>query len=64
MIASLIGRPILPPEHRGLPFADCVFDIEKAKQILGYKPRKDDVDAIAETAQWYIESRGAGDNVE
>jgi nucleoside-diphosphate-sugar epimerase len=62
MIASLVGRPILPDEHRSLPFADCVFDIEKAKQILGYKPRKDDVDAITETAQWYIENREAGDS--
>jgi UDP-glucose 4-epimerase len=55
---SVIGRPLLLDEHREVPFADYVFEIEKAKTLLGYKPRKDDVEAIAETAQWYCESKG------
>jgi dTDP-L-rhamnose 4-epimerase len=55
---SAIGRPLLLKEHREVPFADYVFDIEKAKNLLGYKPRKDDVDAIAETAEWYCRSKG------
>ena len=57
-LMSVLGRPILLDEHREVPFVDYVFDIEKAKQILGYKPRKDDVDAIAETVEWYMGSKG------
>ena len=55
---SALGRPLLLDEHREVPFADYVFEIEKAKKLLGYKPRKDDVDAMAETAEWYCKSKG------
>lgn len=57
-IMSVVGRPMLLDEHREVPFADYVFEIEKAKQLLDYKPRKDDVEAIAETAEWYCQSKG------
>jgi nucleoside-diphosphate-sugar epimerase len=55
---SAIGRPLLMDEHRELAFADYVFDIEKAKNLLGYAPRKDNVDAIVETAQWRWKDQG------
>ena len=57
-LMSIAGRPMLLDEHREVPFVDYVFDIEKARQVLGYKPRKDGVDAIAETALWYLENKG------
>ncbi len=57
-LMSVLGRPLLLDEHRQVPFVDYVFDIEKAKQVLGYNPRKEDVEAIAETAEWYCESKG------
>jgi nucleoside-diphosphate-sugar epimerase len=55
---SALGRPLLLDEHREVPFVDYVFEIEKAKKLLDYKPRKDDVEAIAETAEWYCQSKG------
>ena len=55
-LMSAIGRPLLLDEHREVPFIDYVFDIEKAKSVLDYKPKKDDVDAIAETVEWYWQS--------
>jgi nucleoside-diphosphate-sugar epimerase len=54
-LMSLVRRPLLLDEHREVPFVEYVFDIEKARQVLGYVPEKDDVDAIAETAEWYCE---------
>ena len=57
-VASLLGRPLLLDEHREVPFVDYVFDIDKAKEIFGYRPGKREVDAIAETAEWYITSKG------
>jgi len=57
-LMSAVGRPMLLDEHREVPFVDYVFDIEKAKNMLGYRPKKDDVDAIAETVQWYWKSKG------
>lgn len=57
-LMSVLGRPLLLDEHRQVPFVEYLFDIEKAKQVLGYDPQKDDVEAIAETAEWYCKSRG------
>jgi nucleoside-diphosphate-sugar epimerase len=57
-LMSLLGRPLLLDEHRQVPFVEYVFDVEKAKQIMGYAPQKDDVDAIAETVEWYCENKG------
>lgn len=57
-IMSTIRRPLLLNEHREVPFVDYVFDIEKAKELLGYSPSKDNVEAIAETAEWYCQSKG------
>ncbi len=57
-LMSAVGRPMLLDEHREVPFVDYVFDIQKAKQLLGYAPKKDDVEAIAETVEWYWKSKG------
>jgi nucleoside-diphosphate-sugar epimerase len=57
-LMSAVGRPLLLNEHREVPFVDYVFDIEKARNILGYRPQIDDVDAIAEAARWYCENEG------
>ncbi|UCD56413.1 MAG: NAD(P)-dependent oxidoreductase [Candidatus Hydrogenedentota bacterium] len=57
-LMSAVGRPMLLDEHREVPFVDYVFDIEKAGHVLGYAPRKDNVEAIAETVEWYWESKG------
>ncbi len=55
---SLLGRPLILDEHREVAFTDYVFEIEKAKSLLGYAPQKDNVDAIAETVEWYWNSKG------
>jgi nucleoside-diphosphate-sugar epimerase len=57
-VMSLARRPVLLDEHREVPFVDYVFAIDKAKQVLGYEPKKDDVEAIAETARWYCQAKG------
>ena len=57
-LMSAVGRPMLLDEHREVPFVDYVFDIEKAKNVLGYAPKKDDVDSITETVEWYWRSEG------
>jgi len=57
-LMSSLNRPILLDEHRDVPFVDYVFDIEKAKQVLGFEPGKDDVESIAETAKWYCGTKG------
>lgn len=55
-LLSVLDRPVALDEYSGTPLADYVFEIEKAKKLLGYKPRKDDVEAIAETAEWYCKT--------
>ena len=57
-LMSALGRPLPFGEHSDAPLADYVFEIEKAKKLLDYKPRKDDVEALAETAQWYCMTNG------
>jgi UDP-glucose 4-epimerase len=54
---SAIGRPMLLAEHREVPFANYVFDIEKAKHLLGYAPKKDNVEAVVETVEWHWKNR-------
>lgn len=60
-LTSAIGRPLLLKEYHEVAFADYVFDIKKAQQLLGYSPKKDDVEAIAETVRWYWEKTGERD---
>lgn len=57
-LTSAIGHPLLLDEYHEVAFADYVFDISKARQLLGYDPQKDDVDAMTETVLWYWESKG------
>jgi nucleoside-diphosphate-sugar epimerase len=57
-LTSALGRPLLLDEYHEVAFADYVFDISKARQLLGYKPQKDDVEAMAETVLWYWKNAG------
>jgi nucleoside-diphosphate-sugar epimerase len=56
-LTSALGRPLLLDEYHEVAFADYVFDIKKARQLLGYEPKKDDVEAMVETVLWYWESK-------
>jgi nucleoside-diphosphate-sugar epimerase len=57
-LTSAIGRPLLLEEYHDVAFVDYIFDITKARHLLGYHPQKDDVEAMAETILWYWESKG------
>jgi nucleoside-diphosphate-sugar epimerase len=57
-LMSAVNRPILLDEHREVPFVDYVFNIGKAKELLDFEPAKNDVEAIAETAEWYCRTKG------
>jgi nucleoside-diphosphate-sugar epimerase len=47
-----VGRSPLEPEHVPIALADYVFDIRKAGKLLGWRPVKDNVLALAETYDW------------
>ena len=51
---GLIGKAPLEPEHLEIALRDYVFDISKAKRVLGWKPEKSNVDALVEA----YEARG------
>jgi nucleoside-diphosphate-sugar epimerase len=45
------GRAPLEPEHLAIAVSDYVFDIAKARQMLGWEPRWGNVDAVVDTYQ-------------
>ncbi len=53
---SAVRRPLLLKEYHQVVFADYVFDIDKARNLLKYDPQKDEVDALTETVLWYWEN--------
>ena len=57
---AAIGLNPIAAEHFHFALHDCVYDITKAKTLLGYAPKKTCVEALAETYQAYI----AGDRGE
>ncbi|MBI4832546.1 MAG: NAD(P)-dependent oxidoreductase [Candidatus Lindowbacteria bacterium] len=57
-LTSAVGRPLILKEYHEVAFADYVFDIKKAQQLLKYAPKKDDVEAMVETVKWYWNSIG------
>jgi nucleoside-diphosphate-sugar epimerase len=49
-----LGLSPVAPEHFHFTLHDCVYDISKAKSLLGYAPRKTTVEALAETYESYM----------
>lgn len=45
------GKAPLEPEHVAIAVADYVFDISKARRVLGWEPRWGNVEAILDTYQ-------------
>ncbi len=45
-----IGRSPLEPEHVEIAFSDYVFDTQRAKRLLVWRPAMDNVDALAAAA--------------
>ncbi|MGQ9599353.1 MAG: NAD-dependent epimerase/dehydratase family protein [Anaerolineae bacterium] len=43
------GKAPLEPEHLAIAISDYVFDIQKARRVLGWEPRWGNVDAIVDT---------------
>ena len=50
---DLVGLPLLEKEHYMLMEKDVVMDCSKAKQVLGWKPMKTNVEMLLEVFQWY-----------
>jgi nucleoside-diphosphate-sugar epimerase len=51
-VLLVIGRSPLEPEHVPIVLADYVFDIRKARDRLGWRPVKGNVEALAEAYCW------------
>lgn len=47
---GLIGKAPLEPEHLAIVLSDYVFDTAKAERVLGWKPEKDNITALVESA--------------
>ena len=54
-----LGRSPLEPEHVPIALADYVFDIRKARERLGWRPAKGNVDALADAYWWLAGSAPA-----
>lgn len=52
-ILNLLGISPVAKEHFYFSLHDCVYDITKAKKLLGYNPKKTSPDAVIETLNYY-----------
>jgi len=52
-----IGLPLLEKEHYMLMEKDVLMDCAKARQMLGWRPTKTNVEMLMETYQWYLETQ-------
>jgi len=48
-----INLTILPPDHYRMLDKDIIVDISKAKNILKWKPQKDNIQMMVEAYNWY-----------
>lgn len=44
----------LEPQHLEIALRDYVFDNSRAKEILGWKPTRNDIETAIETYDWYV----------
>ena len=56
---DLIGWPLMDPEQYLIADEDCVVDVSKAEQELGWRPRFADDDMLLAAYAEYRKSRGA-----
>jgi nucleoside-diphosphate-sugar epimerase len=54
---SALGLSPLEPQHLEIALRDYVFDTRLAKQILGWEPRKTDIDSAVDAYDWYLSSK-------
>ena len=55
------GKAPLEPEHVKIAMTDYLFDIGKAKRVLGWEPRHDIVDALVETYRAIVDPESPGE---
>ena len=48
----------LTPEHYYMLDKNSILDITKTKEVLGWKPKKDNIEILKETYDWYVKSKG------
>lgn len=51
-VLRLFGKAPLEPEHLAIATADYVFDVSRARRMLGWEPRHGNVDAVVEAYEW------------
>ncbi|MFH1539694.1 MAG: NAD-dependent epimerase/dehydratase family protein [bacterium] len=56
-LASALGLSPVAPEHFYFALNDCNYVIDKAVELLGYKPTKTSAEAMAETHEHYLDNR-------
>lgn len=55
---SLVGKPPISPQHLELAFRDSLFDIGRARRVLGWEPTRTDLQSNLETLDWFLEEKG------
>lgn len=53
-LLSCLGISPLEPQHLEIALRDYVFDNTRAKEVLGWRPTRDDVETAVETYDWYV----------
>lgn len=56
------GRSPIEPEHLPIALGDYVFDIRKAREQLGWRPAKGNVEALADAYEWLAASPDQGES--
>jgi nucleoside-diphosphate-sugar epimerase len=51
-VLSAVGRSPLEPEHVPIVLGDYLLDTRKAREQLGWRPEKGNVEALEETCRW------------
>ena len=54
---SALNLSPLEPQHLEIALRDHVFDTGLAKRVLGWRPRKTDVESAIDAYQWHLTSR-------
>ncbi len=53
-LLSRMGISPLEPQHLEIALRDYVFDNTRAKEVLGWRPTRDDVETAVETYDWFV----------
>lgn len=58
-LLSRLGISPLEPQHLEIALRDYVFDNTRAKEVLSWRPTRNDVETAIETYEWYVSGTGS-----